>query len=102
VRTRKEGQTAGFALNGRPKEEKVKSSPLLPSLPPSLLPQPDYPNLARVIGRAYRYFPAERVEERIDPSPIAWKKVYIDSRKLLGVVKEVLAERMERQGWLCC
>jgi len=58
--------------------------------------------LARVIGRAYRYFAAERMEEKMDPNPIAWKRVYIDSRKLLGVVKEVLAERMERQGWLCC
>jgi len=42
------------------------------------------------------------MEEKMDPNPIAWKRVYIDSRKLLGVVKEVLAERMERQGWLCC
>jgi hypothetical protein len=77
--------------------------PSLPlSFPPDIPSQPDYSNLARVLGRAYRYLAADRVEEKVDPNPIAWKKVYIDSRKLLSVIKEVLAERMERQGWLCC
>jgi len=75
---------------------------LPPSLPRGIVSQPDYSNLARVLGRAYRYLAADRVEEKVGPNPIAWKKVYIDSHKLLGVIKEVLAERMERQGWLCC
>lgn len=58
--------------------------------------------MARVLGRAYRCLAAERVEERMDPNPIAWKSVYVDSRKLLAVVKEVLADQRERRGWLCC
>ncbi|EWM30639.1 Glycosyltransferase AER61, uncharacterized [Nannochloropsis gaditana] len=64
--------------------------------------KPDYPNMARVVGRAYRYLAAEGVEEKIDLNPIAWKRVYVDSRKLLAVVQDVLVERTERKEWLCC
>ena len=56
--------------------------------------------MARVLGRAYRYRWSERVEENLDPSPISWGEVYVDSRKLLALIKEVLAERRERQGFL--
>lgn len=68
----------------------------------SHISQPDYPNMARVVGRAYRYLAAEGVEEKIDLNPIAWKRVYVDSRKLLAVVQDVLVERTERKEWLCC
>lgn len=56
--------------------------------------------MARVLGRAYRYLWSERVEEKLDPGPISWGKVYVDSRKLLACIKEVLAEQRERQGFL--
>jgi hypothetical protein len=56
-----------------------------------------------VIGRAYKYLLSEKTEEKMDPNPVAWARVYVDSNKLLFLIKEVLAERRERQGtFLCC
>lgn len=55
--------------------------------------KPDYPNMARTIGRGYHYVWAERAEEKYvtpgekTPNPISYRRVYVDSRKLLAAIK---------------
>lgn len=66
---------------------------IAPPIKPTHLHQPDYPNMARTIGRGYHYVWAERAEELYvtpgekAPNPINYRRVYVDSRKLLASIK---------------
>lgn len=43
--------------------------------------------MARTVGRGYHYVWAERAEERYDDNPVNYRRVYVDSRKLLAAIK---------------
>lgn len=53
--------------------------------------QADYPNLARVTGRRYHGFIADRVDRKAATNPIDVDKVYVDSVELLRLIKVCIA-----------